>query len=404
MNRTYKIAFGLFLFLVISLAWLESSEPEPINWNPSYTAGDKIPLGSFVFYENLKDRFPDSIQKINIPPYEYLNGKATNGTYFFLNNQVQFDKDELEDLLDWVAQGNRLFISSYGFGENLEDTLNISLSSFMSADDFQSRPALNFVNPKLKFEKDVEFDQDLPALYFNKIDTSKHVILGTSTFGKNKPQEKVNFIKSDFGDGEIYLHSTPQAFSNYFLLKELNYSYAENLLAYLTGNNLLWDAYYKSGKSFFTSPLYIFMNNRSLKWSYYFVIIAAILFILFEGKRKQRAIPVVSPLKNKSFEYTETLSQLYLEKKKFHELGLKKIALFMEYIRTNLRLDTSNLNEEFYKSLSAKTENSIENTRTLFERIINFQNNHENDKDEFFELSKSINSFKNKNGKSRSES
>ncbi|MCG9972717.1 DUF4350 domain-containing protein [Christiangramia crocea] len=404
MNRTYKIAFGLFLFLVISLAWLESSEPEPINWNPSYTAGDKIPLGSFVFYENLKDRFPDSIQKINIPPYEYLNGNATNGTYFFLNNQVQFDKDELEDLLDWVAQGNRLFISSYGFGENLEDTLNISLSSFMSADDFQSRPALNFVNPKLKFEKDVEFDQDLPALYFNKIDTSKHVILGTSTFGKNKPQEKVNFIKSDFGDGEIYLHSTPQVFSNYFLLKELNYSYAENLLAYLTGNNLLWDAYYKSGKSFFTSPLYIFMNNRSLKWSYYFVIIAAILFILFEGKRKQRAIPVVSPLKNKSFEYTETLSQLYLEKKKFHELGLKKIALFMEYIRTNLRLDTSNLDEEFYKSLSAKTENSIENTRTLFERIINFQNNHENDKDEFFELSKSINSFKNKNGKSRSES
>ena len=404
MNKTYKIAFGLFLLLVISLAWLESSEPEPINWTPSYTANDKIPLGSFVFYENLRDSFHDSLRQIKIPPYEFLNDTAGKATYFFLNDHVRFDKDELADLLDWVAQGNRLFISSYGFGENLEDTLKIGLSSFISADGFQSRPALNLVNPKLKLEKAAEFDQDLPALYFDEIDTTKHVILGTSSFGKKPRDEKVNFIRSDFGEGEIYLHSTPQAFSNYFLLKGENFRYTENLLAYLSGNKLLWDAYYKSGKSFFTSPLYIFMNNRSLKWAYYFVLIAAITFILFEGKRRQRAIPVVEPLKNKSFEYTETLSQLYLEQKKFHELGLKKIALFMEHIRTNLRLDTSDISEDFYKNLSAKTENTIEDTRALFERIIKFQNDRETGKNDYFELSKSINSFKNKNGKSRSES
>lgn len=403
MNKTYKIAFGLFLLLVISVAWLESSEPEPVNWTPSYTAADKIPLGSFVFYENLQTAFPDSITQVKIPPYEYLNGNAANGTYFFLNNQVQFDEDELEDLLNWVSKGNRLFISSYGFGENLADTLNFSTSSYISADGFQSRPALNLVNPILKFEKAAEFDQDLPAVYFKEIDTTNHSVLGTSSFGE-EADEKVNFITTGFGDGEIYLHTTPQAFSNYFLLQKDNYHYVENLLAYLTGTPLLWDAYYKSGKSFFTSPLYIFMNNRSLKWAYYFVLIAAIIFILFEGKRKQRPIPVVTPPENKSFEYTETLSQLYLEKKKFHELGLKKIALFMEYIRTSLRLDTSEINEEFYKRLAEKTENSPENTRALFKRIINFQNAQENDRNEFLELNKSINSFKSNNGKSRSES
>ncbi|TBW28933.1 DUF4350 domain-containing protein [Gramella sp. KN1008] len=400
MNNTYKLAFGLFILLVISLAWLESSEPEPINWTPSYTAGDKIALGSLVFYEHLQAAFPDSISQIKIPPYEYLNGNAANGTYFFLNDQVQFDKDELEDLLNWVSRGNRLFISSNGFGENLEDTLKISTAFFIRADDFQSRPALNLVNPRLKIEKAAEFDQDLPAVYFKKIDTVKHRVLGTASFGQEKPEEKVNFITTSFGNGEIYLHTTPQAFSNYFLLKEDNYRYVGNLLAYLTGNPLIWDAYYKSGKSFFTSPLYILRNNRSLKWAYYFVIIAAIAFILFEGKRKQRPIPVVTPPKNKSFEYTQTLAQLYLERKKFHELGLKKIALFMEYIRISLRLDTSEMNEEFYSKLAAKTENSMETTQRLFKRIINFQNAPENDRKEFLELSKSINSFKNNNGKS----
>lgn len=404
MNKTYKIAFGLFLLLGVSLVWLESSEPEPVNWTASYTAFDKIPLGSFVFYESMKEQFKDGLSDIKIPPYEYLNNQPGEGSYFFLNDHVSFDEKELEDLLEWVSTGNQLFISAYGFGEKLEDTLNISLSSYISSKDFKSRPELNFVNPAIKSVEGYRFDQDLPAVYFEEIDTAKQVILGTSAFGKMKTEEKVNFIKSEFGKGEIFLHTTPQAFSNYFLLKDQNYKYTEALLSYFAGNKILWDAYYKSGKSFFTSPLYIFMNNRPLKWAYYFVLIASIIFIIFEGKRKQRAIPVKEGQKNKSYEFTETVSQLYLEQKKIHDLGVKKIGLFIEYIRLNFRLETSKINEDFYKKLASKSENSVERTRALFERITNFQNNRQNDKNSFFELSKSINSFKEKNGRSGNKS
>ena len=404
MNKTYKIAFGLFLLLVISLAWLESSEPEPVNWTPSYTASDKIPLGALIFFENWKEKHPDNFQEVQIPPYEYLNGSPEKGTYFFLNNYVSFDDNELEDLLSWVSEGNKLFISSYGFGEKLEDTLNLKISYYIGSAEFTSRPELNLVNPSLKLNKAPEFDQDLPALYFEEIDTTNHIVLGTSGFEKERTPERVNFIQTRFGDGEIYLHTVPQAFSNYFLLKDENYQYTEAVLAYFASENIIWDAYYKSGKSFFTSPLYIFLNNRSLKWAYYIIILAAILFILFEGKRKQRSIPVVEPLKNKSFEFTETVSQLYLEEGKFHELGLKKIALFMEYIRLNYRLDTSNIDEEFYNNLAAKSGNSLEDTKALFERIFNFQENRQNNKTDFFEIAKSINSFKKQDGKSGSKS
>ena len=400
MNNTYKIALGLFILLIASLAWLESNEPEPINWTPSYTSRDKIPLGAFVFYESWKNSSADSIQDIRIPPYEYLNDEPENGTYFFLNDYVSFDKDELEDLLGWVSRGNKLFISANHFGENLSDSLKIELSSYISTEGFKSRPYLNLVNPKLRMEKALEFDQDLPAKYFSKIDTAKTVILGTASFTEKKPSEKVNFIRMSFGKGEIYLHSTPQAFSNYFLLKGENYKYPEAVLAYVTGVHILWDAYYKSGKSFFTSPLYILLNNRPLKWAYYFVLIASILFILFEGKRKQRSIPVVEPPQNKSFEFTETLSQLYLEQRKFHELGLKKIALFLEYIREQYRLDTSKINKQFYRNLATKSENSPEETERLFERIFTFQEQRKNDREDFLEISQSINSFKNKHGKS----
>jgi len=404
MNKTYKIAFGLFLLLIISLAWLESSEPEPINWNPSYTNTDKIALGSLIFFESWTQSNPERFEEIKIPPYEYLNEEPKNGTYFFLNNYVSFADDELDDILNWVSKGNTLFISAYNFGGNLEDTLKVQLSSYISADGFKSRPALNLVNSNLKLEKALKFDQDLPAVYFEEIDTLNQVVLGTSTFRKKDAEEKINFIKTGFGNGEIYLHSVPQAFSNYFLLKNKNYQYQEALLAYLSGNTILWDGYYKSGKGFFTSPLYILLNNRPLKWAYYFIIITAILFILFEGKRKQRSIPVVNTLQNKSYEFTETVSNLFLEQKKYHDLGLKKIKLFMEYIRNEYRLDPSNMNDHFYRDLASKSENSTDHTKKLFERITNFQKKHENSKDEFFELSKSINTFKKHHGKSGSKS
>ncbi len=399
MNNTYKIALGLFLLLIISLAWLESTEPEPINWTPSFTAKDKIPLGAFVFYENLKATH-GNIEDINIPPYEYLNSSPGMGTYFFLNNLVTFDKKELEDLLNWVADGNRLFISAYGFGNHLADTLSLETASHISTDGFTSRPKLNLVNSGLQLAKAAEFDHDLPAIYFKEIDTSKTVVLGTAQFEDKEASKKVNFIKTGFGNGEIFLHTTPQAFSNYFLLKNDNYKYTEALLAYLEGNTILWDAYYKSGKSFFTSPLYILLNNRALKWAYYFILIASIIFILFEGKRKQRAIPVIDPPANRSFEFTETISSLYLEQQKFHELGLKKIALFMEFIRTHYRLDTSEINEQFYKDLSIKSEKSIEDAKNLFDFMQDFQQNKENNKQDFFQLAKQINTFKNKYGES----
>lgn len=400
MNKTYKIVFGLLLLLVISLTWLETSEADPINWNASYTDTDNIALGAKIFFESWKEASADSIQKLNIPPYEYLNNDPAQGTYFFLNDYVSFDDDELEDLLQWVSKGNTVFISASGFGENLSDTLKVSTQYYISDEiGFTSRPQVNFYNPELHLEKNLEFDQDLSAVSFGEIDTLQQTILGYSVFNENK-EKRANFIRLPFGKGEIYLHTLPQLFSNYFLLKDKNYVYAEKALAYIPKQQVLWDGYYKSGKSFYSSPLYILLNNRPLKWAYYFVLIASILFILFEGKRKQRKIPVVEPLQNKSYEFTETISNLYIEQKRFYELGQKKIALFLEFIRTHYRLDTQQFNIDFYRNLSAKSGHDLETTQALFQKIESFQEQRKNNKNDFFELSQNINTFKTKDGKS----
>ncbi|WBL21033.1 DUF4350 domain-containing protein [Zunongwangia sp. HRR-M8] len=377
MSKFYKISLGVFIFLIAFLTYLEAIEPTPINWYPSYAKQDKIPLGTYVFYENWKASNPDNFKEINIPPFEYLSDSTgiENGTYFFLNNYVSFDEDELNKLLNWVEKGNTAFIASDVFGEHFLDTLNLDTKPYNKKIEdeisFIPKTELDLVNPNFSEDGPFEVPHEFSSIYFSKIDTLKTTILGTVKYDDDTITEpQINFIETEFGEGKIVLHSTPEAFGNYFILKNNNFKYAENVLAYIDRNQpIYWDNYYKTGKAQPTSLLYIIMQNKPLKWAYYLMIIASLLFIIFEGKRKQRAIPVVKPLKNQSYEYTQTIADLYLEKKQVDELTKKRIQHFKEYIRTEMKLDPDKKGDEFYPILADKTGNSIDFIKELFENI-----------------------------------
>lgn len=382
--------------LVLLLTYLEASEPEPVNWNPSYMETDKIALGSFVFYELWEDAFPAGIEQTNVPPYEFLTGEQ-EGTYFFLNNYLSFDDAELDKILAWVEEGNTLFLSSGYYSDNLLDTLNLEIATRVPGLDLTSMPKIGLVHPDLDPDIQYAFDHETELRYFSKIDSLNNIILGIADLSEINDASKAfpNFIRTGFGNGNIYLHTTPEAFSNYFLLKEDNFRYIENVMGYIDpGARMYWDKYYKSGKSFYTSSLYILLGNKALKWAYYFIIAGAVLFIIFEGKRKQRAVPVMEPLKNQTYEYSKTISDLYVEQKKYKSLAEKKIEHFYDHVRRHHRLDTSEINERFFKELAAKSNNSLEETKELLRFFREILQKTEISNVELQELNQKINSYK----------
>ena len=396
MSKGSKIAFGLFLLLVLVLTYLEASEAEPVNWNPSYLETDKIALGSFVFFDSWKNNTPTNIEKIDVPPFEFLD-KQNQGTYFFLNNYLNFDDAELSKLLGWVEEGNRLFLSAGYLSENLLDTLKLETQTYIPGEDFSSLPYINLVNPGLKRKEAYRFLHDVNLEYFSKIDTISHKILGVADL---KPFDNVSeaypvFIEAPWGKGKIFIHIFPEAFSNYFLLTDSNYSYAEGVLAYLKNDNtIFWDRYYKTGKSYFTSPLYVLLANRPLKWAYYFLLIGSILFIIFEGKRKQRPIPIVEHLKNQTYEYSSTIADLYLERKRYKELALKKISHFNDYIRNRYRISITWKDENFYRELAEKSGRNEEEAKQLLLTFKNIARKTEITKEELQDINKQIDSYK----------
>jgi hypothetical protein len=214
---------------------------------------------------------------------------------------------------------------------------------------------------------------------------------------EEKAEPEINFLRDTIGEGSIYLHLMPKAFSNYFLLEGNNHEYAEKVLAYLPAQKtLFWDNYYKTGKTFYTSPLFVILNSKPLKWAYYFVIIGSILFIIFEGKRKQRSIPVIKPLKNQTLNFTRTISGLYLERGDYKSITSKKIALFLEYLRTHFRISTEQVDEGFYQRVAALSENPVEEVKRLWQFMDRLEKESSVTKEELLQLNKAIKAFKHK--------
>lgn len=393
--------------MLAGLVYLEATRPQPINWFPSYDKADKIPLGTFVLHKLMEDSFKPNFEETDIPPFEFLQQKNPSGNYLFINDNIDFGKTEMDSLFDWASKGNNVFISANYFGEKLLDTLKLKMKTEVSISSMETEPLVKLSNNNLASGKTFHIKKNLGVRYFSKIDTVSQTVLGVVGTFQNSLKivdPQINFIRVPMKKGSIFLHSQPEVFSNFFLLEGENSTYTESLLSYLNdGETLYWDNYYKSGKHVNISPLRVLLNNKYFKWAYYFVLIGILLFIIFEGKRKQRAVPIVPPLANKSYEYTRTIAGMYLDKKEYHAIAQKQIVLFLEYIRTHLRLPTENMNERFYKSVSERSGNTLADTTELFRLIkkINTQSNTR--KEELLKLYQTINAFKNAEKEVRDE-
>lgn len=404
MSKQGKIYSTLIILAILVIVFFEITKPKDINWFPSYAKQHKIPFGTYVFQEQLERIFSESeITNIDRPPYEYLNkNESIFGTYIFINNNLSFDATELETLLDWTSKGNTLFIASEIIDEKILDTIDAKNKVISTINNLDNRYKIQLKNKALNNRAIYHFDKANFLYYFNKIDTLNAAVIGVidnetkdSTSIEN---EHVNIIKQNFGKGKIIISTFPQAFTNYFILKSPNQNYTSGLLSYFDVSKPIYvDQYYKSGKTFYTSPMRVVLNTKELKWAYYIMLIGVVIYIVFEGKRKQRAIPVVHSLSNKTLDFTRTIANMYYENRKHYDIAQHKIQHFFEYIRVHLHIQTDTIDDKFLNEITVKSNNNIVDTRVLFKTIETINNTTQIDAKTLERLNTLIDTFKSNN-------
>ena len=137
--------------------------------------------------------------------------------------------------------------------------------------------------------------------------------------------------------------------------------------------NVFWDDYYNK-KTYRSnnkgrSALAILFQYPELTMAFWLLILLLLFYILFNGKRKQRIIPIIKPVENTSIAFTEAIAGLYLTEKNNRTIADKMITYFNEHIRNRYFLSTHGSGSDFVQTLSKKSGVSFESVQALYNTI-----------------------------------
>lgn len=394
MSRSLKVYIGILIVILIGIIMIDANRPKPIDWTPTFSIKDKIPFGLYVF-NNESDAFfkPQKITQFGKSPYEFFDSKysyidttySIKGNFLYINGNFDIDEESVEELLYFAEHGNNIFLSSSDFPSIFADTLHFKMEYDNSFTD-SLQMNVEFKQKKNSFY----FNKGINASYFTEIDSNSKV-LGTQKRSNGKVQS--NFIKIPYGKGNFYLHCQPIAFTNYYLLKE-NQSYAADVLSNLPNENeVFWKIKRYESDGLEQSPLRFWFSQPALKSAWLLAIYGLIIFMIFNAKRKQRIIPIITPLKNTTIEFTKTIGNLYYQEKDYLNIIDKKIIFFLEKVRNDYYLDTFNLDETFCKRLQQKSGKNLQDIEKLVQLIKQLRTQSSATETDVIELNKMIELF-----------
>lgn len=300
--------------------------------------------------------------------------------YMIVADQVFLQPNDLESMLNYVSNGNRLFIAAGYIDGSLLDTLQLlpkdangvfSLFTNPDSANLMRYSSVSLQNKTLHGAADYGFYYYPMTAWFQRYDSSATTVLGLND--KLMP----NYVAVKHGNGIFFIHLHPEVFSNYFLLKENNKEYFEKMMSYVNDNRktIYWDNFYRVGlfteKEF--SVFGVFLKYPPLKWALFLALATILLYILIGSKRKQKPIPVLVLNSNSSVSFVETIGRLYLQNKDHHNIVHKMVTYFLERVRNQYYLNTSQFTSEFFSSLSRKSGVVEPEVKHLFQYISQLQ-------------------------------
>lgn len=441
--KAYRIPILIIVLLVTVQVLFELYRPKPIDWSESFERKDKIPHGCYVAYQLLTNYFGEhTVSVVNQPIYnklgkgespmakeysdssEYateqadtkpsdkaeLNEKIDDKSdiakfddtirysafadmhkgeqYLFVTKYFAPDNLDITYLLQFVETGGTVFIAAESLADSLAHLLRVETNWQYTAWSDTALRKVVFEHPQLKKTGVYSCRAAYLERYFSRLDTARTTILG------GIDAEHPNFVRIDRGKGAFFLHSSPLLFGNYTTVQDSGSQYIAHVFAHLPSPALTyWDEYYKPNHVPTDSPLRYVLSAEALRWAIYLSLIGLALLMLFESKRRQRAIPVIEPLRNTTLDFARTVGMLYYQHGDHRDLGNKKIAHFGDYLRNRLFLPPIQFDRDYYTLVAQKAELPLADIEAIFRLIVQVRTQVEINPDTLLDLNQHIDAF-----------
>lgn len=344
----------------------------------SFSYKEKKPGGCYVLFKALPELYSTEIKpKVVTKPFADTYKKDKDlasgyNLYVLVSDKLYTTEQDVKDILTYADLGNQLFLAVNTPDSLLLERLRLTVAMDTSKVYYRETEQ-HYVNPALA--PDTAFScKGIPGGdYFTSMDTSITTILGTDN------QHRPNFIRVTWGTGSIFISLNPSAVTNYFLMHENNIASIGKAFSYTSNyqDNIYWDEYYKyqyykRAEGDF-SEWQVLMRYPAMRWALWLAILLLIIYIIFEGKRRQRIIPDKPVITNNSLEFVNALGQLYYQQHDNANLGRKIIQQWLEFIRTRFYMNTNYLNDTFINTLSHKSGIPVDAVREIMDSIHHIQ-------------------------------
>ena len=395
----YIIIFGVLALIFIIIVGANRKLPRRMDERISLREKDKIPYGTAAARSLISSLFPRATvtsDSKNPGYWKDVSVYSDKQAVILMSGYFNADEYEIKKIIEFVENGNYVFIIGRGFSTDAQTAFNFTYGQ----DNFSAIYNVVEDSLKVKLEKP-SFASDSLYVYpgakfeswFETFDTSHALVLG-----RNESQP--NFIRMDIGEGAVFIHSAPLAFSNYFILHKNNIRYFEQALSVIPRKveKIVWNDYYLNNRvsnNRERSPnwLGVLIKIPAFRAGFFVLLLLLLLWVLLSTRRRQRMIPEHAKPRNESLDFVKTMGRLYYERRDHENLARKMGIYFLEHVRSTYKLPTHTLDESFIEALHFKSGFSKGDLNEIVSFVQYLQDNGSVNEDQLIHFHNQLESF-----------
>ncbi len=359
MNKKDRIFLFIFIALFVGYLVVEYTAPKPLDWRVTFHEHDKNPFGGFVLNERLEDIF--SFSETSHLTFPQLANQHQN--ILILAEEANLTETDIQQLHQILASGRHVLLAAHQLPKPWLDSLGLEMSF-----EFDVFNEAIFDSPAKKISlKRTPLSAGYPApmlpSYFEVKKTNAWEVLAT-----DEAQRAIAIRWQRSEEGQLILCSSPLIFSNLGLLHNDNYTFSQEILKLLPPDAIHLSYFYQLGRPEPQTPLRYVLTQAALRWAVYLSVALLLIMFIFETRRKQRKIPVLTKPENTTVAYVKTLGNLYFQQRDNKNLAEKMIRHFIHRVHEKYHL-TFQHSERFYELLSVRSEVPVSEVADMCESI-----------------------------------
>src|SRR5260221_11608 len=233
-NRTRRVSSGallgryslLVLLLLGSFSSCTRKKSKDLNRRITLWRKDDIPYGTQLAYDGLPYLFPNATISVNKnSPTTFRTGEGKKA-YIIIVSSMDPKPSEVTALLNFVGEGNHVFISAHHVGDTLLHILGLKASWGLDQGFEPDGLRLKLLDPQKADYQSFAYPGDAYDNWVTSLDSQYAVVMGRDH------RDRPDFIKLTYKSGGAgFLQLAPLAFSNLFLLYKNNRAYYEQALS-----------------------------------------------------------------------------------------------------------------------------------------------------------------------------